>query len=78
MTSAEILAQFRKLSPSEQRELFQAMLQQSFLANTAARHSRTLDEVLGKFSPQPDPEAKDHDRGFAEAILASKRGCAGQ
>ncbi len=73
-TAAEILEQFRKLPLPERRELVQTMLRESDVAAGAPPRRRTLDEVLGRFTPLPEPEIKDHNDWFAEAILASKRG----
>jgi hypothetical protein len=71
--SIEILERFRKLPLPERRELVQTMLQES-RSNSSPSRRRSLDEVLGKYTPLPEPEVKDHNDWFAEAILASKRG----
>ena len=34
--------------------------------SAASRH-RTISDIAGKYRANPDPEAKDHDRGFAAA-----------
>jgi len=68
------LEQFRSLPLPEQRELAQAILRESQAIGVAPMRRRTVAEVAGKFRPTPNPEAEDHDRWFAEAILTSKRG----
>jgi hypothetical protein len=73
-TGKVILEQFRKLTMPEQRELLQILLREAQGSSAAPRHRKTLDEVLGKFIPAPEPEVKDHNYYFAEAILASKQG----
>ena len=73
-TAVKILEQYRKLSVSERRELIQALLKEAEGTGTAPPRRRTLDEVLGKFTPLPEPEVKDHNYWFAKAILASKSG----
>ena len=73
-TAVRILEQFRELSVPERRQLIQILLKESEGAGTAPPRRRTLDEVLGKFTPLPEPEVKDHNYWFAEAVLASKRG----
>ena len=73
-TAVRILEQFRELSVPERRELIQILLKESEGAGTAPPRRRTLDEVLGKFTPLPEPEVKDHNYWFAEAVLASKAG----
>ena len=72
--AAEILEQFRTLSLADRRELVQILLKDAEGGATAPPRRRTLDEVIGKFTPLPEPEVKDHNYWFAEAILASKRG----
>lgn len=70
--AVEILERFRKLPLSERRELVRTLLQESQSDVTPLRR-RQLDEVLGKFTPLPEPEVKDHNYWFADAILESKR-----
>ena len=72
--AVEILDQFRKLPVPERRELVQVLLKETEVSTAASPRRKTLDEVLGKFRPLPEPEVKDHNSWFAEAILASKRG----
>jgi hypothetical protein len=69
-----ILEQVRGLPAPDRRELIQALLREVSGPSGAAPSRRTLDEVLGKFTPLPEPEIKDHNYGFAEATLAAKRG----
>ncbi len=40
---------------------------------TTPSKTRSIRDVAGKFGPLPMDDLKDHDRGFAEAILSSKR-----
>ena len=68
----QILEQVRKLSPAERRELCEAILRESAQLNSAAER-KTIADIAGKYPPQPDPDAKLHDREFAEAALASRR-----
>jgi hypothetical protein len=72
--AAEILEQFRTLSLAERRELVRVLLREAEAAAGEPRCRRSLDDVIGKFAPLPEPEVKDHNYWFAEAILASKRG----
>jgi hypothetical protein len=72
--ASEILEQFRELPLTDRRELVQALLKDAEGGAAAPPRRRTLDEVIGKFTPLPEPEVKDHNYWFAEAILASKRG----
>jgi hypothetical protein len=60
-----VLEAFRHLPPEEQREIADSVLSQ-----LPARPRRTIADVAGKYHAQPDPDAKDHDRGFAEAAAA--------
>ena len=71
----DIVEQFNKLPLPERRELVQ-VLSTAVEVSAAATPPRrkSLDEVVGKFEPLPEPEVKDHNYWFAEAILASKRG----
>jgi hypothetical protein len=73
-TAMRILEQFRELPAPERRELIQALLQEANGLTGEAPSRRHLDEVLGKFTPLPAPDIKDHNDALAEAILASKRG----
>jgi hypothetical protein len=73
MTSG-ILEQIRQLSLAERRELVQVLLKEGEVSGGAPARRRTVADVAGKFRSGPNPNAKDHDRWFAEAILASKRG----
>ena len=72
-TAMEILAQFRKLPLPERRELVQVLLKEASETATPERRRGKVAQ-LGKFHPTPCDDLKDHDRWFAEAILASKRG----
>jgi hypothetical protein len=61
-----ILEEFRTLPPTEQREVSHFILEHLVsLAPSSRRH--TIADIAGKYRSQPDPEAKDHDRGFAAA-----------
>jgi hypothetical protein len=69
--AADILEQFRKLSPAERVEVCELVLRES--TQVGPRPGRkTLADIAGKYRPQPDASATAHDRGFAEAILNSK------
>ena len=73
MTSG-ILERIRQLSPAERRELIRALLEEPEACGGAPAQRRTVAEVAGKFRANNNPNANEHDRWFAEAILASKRG----
>jgi hypothetical protein len=73
-TAVEILEQFRKLPLPERRELVEKLVKEAEPVECKPTRRRTVADIAGKFPSNPDPEAKDHDRWFAEAILASKRG----
>jgi hypothetical protein len=61
-----ILEEFRALPPTEQREVSHFILEHLVsLPPTSRRH--TISDIAGKYRSKPDPEAKDHDRGFAAA-----------
>jgi hypothetical protein len=72
VAAMQILEQVRKLSPAERRELCEAILRESVQLNSIVS-GKTIADVAGKYGPQPDADAKLHDREFAEAALASKR-----
>jgi hypothetical protein len=61
-----ILEEFRALPPTEQREVSHLILESLVSAPPSSRR-RTISDVAGKYRAIPDPGAKDHDRGFAEA-----------
>ena len=50
------------------REAIDLYLQHSIQSKT-----KKISEVTGKFKPISGKNLKDHDQGFAEAILASKK-----
>lgn len=64
-----VLEAFRHLPPKEQREIADSVLRQ-LARPQPARPRRTIADIAGKYHAQPDPDAKDHDRGFAEAAAA--------
>ena len=71
--AAEILEQFRQLPRAEQRELTEAILREATESRGQPRRRRkTIADIAGKYRPTPTDDAKDHDRGFAEAVSASK------
>ena len=65
----QILEKFRQLPSAEQRELSESILRE---ITTAAHGRKTIADIAGKYRPLPSNDASDHDRGFAEAIAASK------
>jgi hypothetical protein len=68
----QILEQFRKLPPAERREVCEVILRESAQVHPAAGR-KSIADIAGKYRPQPDADAKPHDREFADAALASKR-----
>jgi hypothetical protein len=72
-TARELLEQFSKLAASEQREVLNLLLREPALFPVkAAPRRRSIVDVAGKYRPTPNPEAANHDAGFAEAIVVSK------
>lgn len=69
--AARILEQFRSLSPEERREVLKALLHEAPVVSPAPQRRRSVAE-LRTFVPTECPDVKDHDRWWAEAILASK------
>jgi len=67
------LDQFKRLSEEERREVLNALAQETSPPLPSERRRKRISE-LRTFVPTECPELKDHDRWFAEAILASKRG----
>ena len=61
-----ILEEIQALPPTEQREVSHFILEHLVTLPPASRH-RTISDVAGKYRANPDPEAKDHDCGFATA-----------
>ena len=61
-----ILEEIRALPATEQREVSRFTLELLASVPLASRR-RTISDIAGKFRANPDPEAKDHDRGFAVA-----------
>lgn len=71
--AAKLLEQVRKLPPTEQRELCEAILREAAgRQNQTAPRRKSIADIAGKYSPQAVEEAKDHDQGFVDAIIASK------
>ncbi|MCI0534513.1 MAG: hypothetical protein L0Z50_04730 [Verrucomicrobiales bacterium] len=71
--ATQIMEQFRHLSPPEQRELAAAILRETTVGSGQRDHRRgSIEEIAGKYRPQPAEDSKDHDRGFADAVAASK------
>jgi hypothetical protein len=64
-----ILDEIRALPPNEQREVSKFIVQHfvSILPPRSQCHTRTISDIAVKYRANPDPEAKDHDRGFAAA-----------
>jgi hypothetical protein len=71
VVAMQILEQLRKLSPPERREVCEAILRESVQPLPADRR-KTIADIAGKHRPQPDADAKPHDRAFADAVLQSK------
>jgi hypothetical protein len=72
-TATHILEEFRQLAPAEKREVFQAIARETTTPPApAAQPRKTIADVAGKHRPIPMDDLKDHDRWFAEAIMASK------
>ena len=63
-----ILDEIRALPPKEQREVSDFILHHFVSVSPPPVHRRTIADIAGKYRANPDPEAKDHDRGFAAAV----------
>jgi hypothetical protein len=63
-----ILDEIRALPPKEQREVSDFLVRQFTQVPPPPLRRRTIADVAGKYRANPDPEAKDHDCGFADAI----------
>jgi len=61
-----ILEEIQALPLAEQREVSHFILDHLVAVPPASRR-RTISDVAGKYRANPDPEAKDHDCGFAAA-----------
>jgi hypothetical protein len=61
-----ILDEIRALPPKEQREISDFIVQH-LVSVPPTSHRRTIADIAGKYRANPDPEAEDHDRGFAAA-----------
>jgi hypothetical protein len=61
-----ILEEIRALPPAEQREVSHFILEHLVSVQPVVRR-RTISDIAGQYRAKPDPEAKDHDRGFAAA-----------
>jgi hypothetical protein len=61
-----ILDELLALPPGEQREVSNFILQH-LVSFSPPTHRRTIADIAGKYRVNPDPEAKDHDLGFAAA-----------
>jgi hypothetical protein len=71
--AAKILEEVKELSPVEQQELIDSILRAMSVVPAAATSPRKrIADVAGKYRPLAGNGEKDHDRGFAEAILRSK------
>ncbi len=72
-TATHILDEFKRLTPGEQREVFAAIVQETAAPPVpAGKPRKTIADVAGRHRPIPMDDLKDHDRGFVEAIMASK------
>lgn len=65
-----VLEEFQRLPLAEQREVSEFILRQVAKVPQPASRRRTIADIAGRYHARPDPEAKDHDRGFAEAAAA--------
>ena len=63
-----ILDEIRALPPQEQREVSEFIVQHIVSVLPPPSRRRTISDVAGKYRANPDPEAKDHDCGFATAV----------
>jgi hypothetical protein len=63
-----ILDEIRALPPNEQREVSDFIVQHFAAVLPAPSHRRSIADIAGKYRANPDPEAKDHDCGFAAAV----------
>jgi hypothetical protein len=71
--AAKILEEVKRLSAAEQRELIDSILRETnTVTATAVSPRKHIAEVAGKYHPLAANGEKDHDRGFAEAIVQSK------
>jgi hypothetical protein len=71
--TAQLLEKVRKLPAAERRELCEAILREGVAGpRRSAAVKRRIADVAGKYTPNVDAGGADHDRGFAEAIIASK------
>jgi hypothetical protein len=61
-----MLEEIQALPPTEQREVSHFILEHLVSVPPPSRR-RTISDIAGKYRANPDPEAKDHDRGFAAA-----------
>jgi hypothetical protein len=61
-----ILDEIRALPPTEHQKASHFILEHLFLAPPVLRR-RTISDIAGKYRTSPDPEATNHDCGFAEA-----------
>jgi hypothetical protein len=61
-----ILDEIRALPPREQREVSEFIIRH-IVSTPPPSHRRTIADIAGKYRANPDPDAKDHDRGFAVA-----------
>ena len=68
-----IVEEFKRLPLSEQRQVCEALLREMAYDHPAASQpARRIADIAGRYQPQSTADAKDHDRGFAEAIQYSK------
>ena len=73
--TAELLDKVRKLPATERQEICEAILREGvFGAAQAVQPMKRIADVAGKYSPQAEDGAADHDQGFVDAIVASKAG----
>lgn len=71
--TAELLDKVRKLPVAERQELCEAIVREGLAARKQSGPAKKkIADIAGNYSPQPFEGAGDHDRGFVEAIVASK------
>jgi hypothetical protein len=71
--TSELLEKVRKLPAAERQELCEAIIREGLAARRpAGPPKKRIADIAGKYSPELFEDAADHDRGFVEAIIASK------
>jgi hypothetical protein len=63
-----VLEEYKALPPNEQREVSDFILRQLTATPHPLARRNAIADIAGKYHAHADAEAKDHDRGFAEAV----------